>query len=310
MNQAVLNIVLPLFGIMLAGYLAGWFRLMDKDASNVLSKFVFNVAMPSLIFISLSRVSASEFFNWPFIGALGGGMMIIFCAGLAVARFAFPGSLTAQGLHGLTAMFSSTAYIGLPVVLTTFGTEALVPGVIGAVITVAIFFPIAITLAEIDRGGARSVPALRVFAEIVRNPLVLATASGLFVSAIGLPVPKPVETFCDLLGGAFVPLALFSAGLFLVFGTVRGDRAEVSWLVFAKLVLHPIVTWWLAYHVFELDGVLPAIAVIQAALPSGVPVFVLAQQYGVFANRSNAAIVVSTILSIVTLSALIVTLAP
>ena len=97
---------------------------------------------------------------------------------------------------------------------------------------------------------------------------------------------------------------------FLAFGSVKADRAEVSWLVFVKLVLHPLITWWLAYHVFELEGVLPAVAVFQAALPSGVPVFVLAQQYGVFVRRSNAVIVISTLLSIVSLSVLIVVLAP
>ena len=73
-----------------------------------------------------------------------------------------------------------------------------------------------------------------------------------------------------------------------------------------KLALHPLITWWLAYHVFQLEGILPAIAVLQAALPSGVPVFVLAQQYGTFIARSNAVIFISTALSIFTLSGLLV----
>lgn len=70
-----------------------------------------------------------------------------------------------------------------------------------------------------------------------------------------------------------------------------------------------MITWWLAYRVFTLEGILPAIAVLQAALPSGVPVFVLAQKYNTFVTRSSAAIVVSTVLSVLTLSALILFLA-
>ena len=81
---------------------------------------------------------------------------------------------------------------------------------------------------------------------------------------------------------------------------------EIGWLVFVKLALHPLITWWLADRVFELEGILPAIAVIQAALPSGVPVFVLAQQYGSFVARSNAVIVISTALSVFTLSGLLI----
>lgn len=73
-----------------------------------------------------------------------------------------------------------------------------------------------------------------------------------------------------------------------------------------KLVIHPLITWWLAYHVFGLEGMLPAIAAVQAALPSGVPVFVLAQQYGVFVDLSNAVIVLSTALPVFTLTALLI----
>lgn len=310
MNSTVLNITQPLFGVMLAGYLAGFFRLMNQEASSALSRFVFVVALPALIFISLSRVPVAEFFNWPFLGALGGGMFAVFALSILVARFAFPGNLAQHGLHGLTAMFSSTAYIGLPVILIAFGDGALVPGIIGAVITGAVFLPMAIILAEVDRGGEGGFPVLGVLGGVLRNPLMLATIAGLSASALGLNIPKPVTIFCELLGGAFVPCALFSAGLFLAFGSVKADRAEVSWLVFVKLVLHPLITWWLAYYVFELEGVLPAVAVFQAALPSGVPVFVLAQQYGVFVKRSNAVIVISTLLSIASLSVLIVLLAP
>lgn len=107
------------------------------------------------------------------------------------------------------------------------------------------------------------------------------------------------------MSAAFIPSALFSAGLLISGCTVKGETKEIAWLVFAKLVLHPLVTWWLAHHMFALEGNLPAIAVVQAALPSGVPVFVLAQQYNTFVTRSSAVIVVSTAVSAVTLSVLL-----
>ena len=70
----------------------------------------------------------------------------------------------------------------------------------------------------------------------------------------------------------------------------------------------PSITWWLAYHVFGLGGIWAAAAIIQAALPTGAPVFVVAQRYGTFVERSSAAVVVSTVLSVVTLSVLLVLL--
>ena len=305
MDGAALNVVLPLFGILVAGYLAGRSGLLPEGGSAVLSRFVFTLAMPALIFVSLSRVPVEAVFHWPFLGTLGGGMLAVLCLGFLAARLVFRDSLTALGLHGLTAMYSSTAYVGLPLLLLTFGDAALVPGIVGAVITGAVFLPIGIVLAEIDKGRGGATLLRAPLIGILRNPVLLATAAGLAVAASGLPLPGPVAAFCDTLGAAFVPCALFSAGLFLVGASIKGDGREISWLVFAKLVLHPLITWWLAYHVFALEGILPAVAVLQAALPAGVPVFVLAQQYGCFVARSNAVIAISTALSLVTLSALL-----
>ena len=289
---------------MVAGYITGRFKLLPATASEVLSRFVFVIALPALIFVSLSSITLAEFFNWRYIGVLGGGMLVMFCIGMTVARWIFPGSLTAISLHGLTAMYSSTAYIGLPLVLTVFGDAARVPGIIGAIITGLVFSPLAIVLAEIDRSRGNRFRVWPPLFHVLTRPPIIAVVAGLSVSATGIDLPLPVTTFFELLGGAFVPCALFAAGLFIAGCSVHGATTEISWLVFAKLFLHPLITWWLAYRVFELEGILPAVAVVQAALPSGVPVFVLAQQYKTFVTRSSAAIVLSTAISVVTLSAL------
>lgn len=188
---------------MVAGYGAGRLRLWNEDARAALSRFTFVAAMPALVFVSLSRVPVTEFFDWPFLGALGGGMFAVYILSVLVARLAFPGTLTALGLHGLTAMFSSTAYIGLPLLLVVYGDAALVPGIIGAVITGVVFFPIAVFLAEIDkRGGSAFLSPLL---GILKNPVLLATAAGLLVSASGLTMPVPVTRFCEFLGGPSSP---------------------------------------------------------------------------------------------------------
>ena len=289
---------------MVSGYLAARFRLLPPAASEVLSRFVFVIAMPALIFTSLSRISVAEFFNWRYIAVLGGGMLAMFCIGMIVARFAFSDSLSVITLHGLTAMYSSTAYIGLPLILTVFGDEARAPGIIGAVITGLVFSPLAIVLIEFDRGKDGSFSLWSPILAVLTRPPIIATIAGLLVSASGIALPDPVFGFFKIIGGAFVPCALFAAGLFIAGCSLRGASREIGWLVFAKLILHPLITWWLAFHVFELDRVFAAVAVIQAALPSGVPVFVLAQHYQSFVTRSSAAIAISTAVSLLTMSAL------
>jgi hypothetical protein len=294
---------------MLSGYLTGKLKLLPDNGSKVISRFVFLVAMPAFIFISLARIPVANIFNWPYLAVIGGGMLAVFVLGIIVAKFAFKDSLTAQSLHALTAMFSSTAYIGLPLILIVFGEAGLVPGIIGAVITGAIFMPLAIILAEIDRGRSGSKVVTASAVAVMRSPLLIATLAGLLVSASGIKIAAPATAFFELLGEAFIPCALFAAGLFVSQCSVKGEIKEISWLVSVKLIVHPLITWWLAFHVFELEGILPMIAVLQAALPSGVPVFVLAQHYGVFVSRSSATIVISTMLSMLTLPILFFLLA-
>ena len=292
----------------MAGFLAARLRLLAENASEVLSRFVFVVALPSLIFTSLSRIGIAEFFDWRYIAVIGGGMLILFAISLLVARLVFARGPAAGALHALTAMYSSTAYIGLPLVLTLFGDAARVPGIIGAIITGLVFAPLAILLLEIDRARGERAQLVKPLVSVILRPPVFAVIVGLAVSASGVGVAAPVHSFFALLGDAFVPCALFAAGLFIgrpaAFATARDPvrpprfAAELSWLVAAKLLLHPLIAWWLAFHVFELNHLYATVAVMQSALPSGVPVFVLAQQYGIFVARSSAAIAISTALAV------------
>lgn len=308
MSAVVLKIILPLFGIMAAGYLCGRLRILPENSSEVLGRFVFVIALPALIVVSLARMPMADFFAWHYIAALGGGMLATYAIAFLVARRFFPDTLTAHSLHALTAMFSSTGYVGLPLILFAFGDAGLPAAIFGVIITSACFLPLTVILSELDNGRREKRSGFRPFATVLVNPLFLATAAGLAASATGTEIPGPAAKFCELLGGAYIPCALFSAGLFMSRHAALGGTGEVVWLIVAKLFVHPLITWWLAYKVMGLEGILPAIAVLQAALPSGVPAFVLAQSYRTFEARSNAVIVISTALSIVTLTALLILL--
>ena len=306
--SVIVEVILPIFAIMLAGYAAARTRLLVEGGSEAISQFVYYAAAPALAFISLYRTSLEDFFNWAFLGALGGGLVITLCLSLLVAVRFFPGSLTAYGLHGMCTMFPSTGYVGVPLLFIAFGDVGLVPAIIGVVVTGAFFLPISIIFAEIDRGKDRSRNLLRPFAGALASPLVASAMAGLAASASGLQLPTAAVTFFDILSGAFAPCALFAAGLFMGGRKVRADPKEVTWLVVVKLAIQPLITWWLAYRVFGLDGIWAASAVILAALPTGVPVFVVAQRYGRYVERSAAAVVVSTAVSVFTLSALLIVL--
>ncbi|HEX9791438.1 MAG TPA: AEC family transporter [Kiloniellales bacterium] len=304
--QAIITVILPVFGIMLTGYAAGRIRLLGEASSEALNRFVYYIALPALFFVSLARVPVGEVLNGPFLAAFGGGVLATFGIALLVGIFVFPNRLAALGLHGLCAIFSNTGYLGIPILLIIFGDAGKLPGIISTVIMGTVIMGTGIVLIEADLSQGRGPLKIAggVLLGVAKSPLILAAAAGLGVSAAGLPVPAPLATFADILGAAASPCALFAIGLFLAGQKVTAGLGEIGWLAALKLVVQPAITWWLAYSVMSMDEPWAAAVVIQAALPTGALVFVLAQQYGIFVQRATATIMVSTVVSVVTLSLL------
>jgi predicted permease len=126
----------------------------------------------------------------------------------------------------------------------------------------------------------------------------------------GVPLPSAVRLFGELLGNAAGPCALFALGLFLAGQPLRDDLRLVGWLVVLKLVVQPAATWVLAFRLLVVEPVWAEVAVLLNALPVGAGAFVLAQQYGRQVARTSAAILISTVLSVLTISYLLAAFVP
>ncbi|MEP4378968.1 MAG: AEC family transporter [Alphaproteobacteria bacterium] len=305
--SAVINVAIPVFAIMLAGYLAGRFRILGESSSEALNAFVYWFALPPVMFLSIATVPLSAVFNWPFIWTLMAGMAAVAIPTFVLARFLFPNSLAGLTLHSLTGIFANTGYMGIPLFLAAFGPDGALLAVIATAINNVVVLGLTILIIEF-RGDSGSSP-FRVLVDavwaVVRGPLFLAPMAGVVWSWSGLELPVPASSFLALMGAAAGPCALFAIGLFMVGKPLAAGAGEVGWLVALKLILQPVVTWWFAVWVFGLDAELVRGAVLLAALPTGALVFVIAQKYGIFVQRCSAAILVSTVLSIVTVSALL-----
>ena len=306
----LLTTVLPVFAIILAGYLAARHGLLGAASSEALNAFVYAVALPPLMFLSMAQVSLDEILNWPFIAAYSAGMLITFLLAVAVARVFFPNRLAALSLHGYGAIFGNSGYMGIPLFLAAFGPEGALPAAIVTVLQTALVTAVVILLVELDM-QAEAGPAHALAdaaAGLVKNPLVMAPLAGILVSAFEIPIPRPLETFFSILGDAAGPCALFALGLFLYGKPLKAGIAEVGWMTACKLAVQPLATWVIAVPVMGLPPFWAHSAVILAALPTGATVFVVAQRYGVYVQRSSALILISTVLSVASLSVLFLAL--
>lgn len=306
--HAIFDIVLPVFAIMGAGYLCGRLGVLGQGSSQALNGFVFFVSLPALFLVSLSRVPLVEALNGPFLLAYCLGMAAIFAAILLLGHIFSGRPLSVLGLQGMSAIFANTGYMGIPLLFIAFQDEARLPAIVATIVNGALVMGLVTVVIEIDQHKEKGfLGALaKVGGALIRNPLVVSAALGLLLSALEWQLPKPVQTFCDLLGATAGPCALFAIGLFMVGKPLFAGLGESLWLSAIKLIVQPALAAYLAYKVFTLPPVWAASAVILSALPTGTLTFVLSSRYEIHQERTTATILVSTLLSVVTLSLLFV----
>ena len=305
---ATFLIVLPIFALVLAGWIARRSGVLGVNATTELNRFVVYLALPALLFDITSHAHWTDLWQPGFIAVFGISTLLIFAI-TVVVRMRGRRHLADAAIDGLNAGYANTAYMGFPIALSLLGHQALAPTTIASIITVCVVFAIAIILIEVGlQTDARALAvAGKVGRSLIRNPLLVAPALGALVPIAGADAPPAAESFLKMLGGAASPCALVALGLFLAEKSEdeKGLTASAAQLVTLKLVLHPVLAWLLASAVFHLTPAMTRTVVLLAALPTGTGPFMLAEFYAREAAVTSRVILISTIISIVTVSAYI-----
>jgi malonate transporter and related proteins len=308
--QSILNTALPFFALIFCGYGAGRFKLLDETAAAGVNTFVFYFALPAFLFGLMSSSPIGEVVNGPFIGAYVTASLAVFTLSALLGRRLFEIGRAEAAVQGLAAVLANTGYMGIPLVSAVFGREAAVPIVVGLTLDGVLMIPLGIMIIESSKGHAESPihSALTTFSALARNPLILSIFAGLAISVVGLTPPEPLTNFLDLLGGTAGPCALFALGATLAGRTVAGGTTEVSYMTLMKLAVHPTALFCTTTLLFSVDPLWATAALLGAALPIAANVFIVARQYDVYVVRTSSAILVSTAVSMISVSALLLVL--
>ena len=315
---ALLNVAFPVFAMIFIGYGCRRRGILGPQSSRELSRFVIYLGLPALLFNATSKVSPGDIANGSFLGAFAIGAVVTFLTAAWLARRRGANAIDAI-IEGLGAAYPNAGFMGLPICLLAFGPAGLLPGLLTTLMTACVAFAGAIVLIEARlHAGASILRSLaKVGGSLARNPILIGPVLGTLVAASGLPLPSGVSQLFSLLGAAAGPCALVSLGLFLAepqsASPTPATRAAawraVAPLVSMKLVLQPAVTGVLVYWVLPQPPVWAACAVLMSALPIGTGPFMLAELYKRDATAMSRAILASTVVSLVTISALLVALA-
>ncbi|WP_312993584.1 AEC family transporter [Achromobacter animicus] len=304
--NAVVTAALPVFALILTGWLAARWRILGTNATDALNRYVVYLSLPALLFRAMTQVDLAHMAHWGFVGAFAGGVAITFLVSF-VPRKRGPQSLTDRSIEGLAASYANAGYMGIPLCLALLGADSLAPATFTTLLTASVLFGFAIALIEFDRQQTPNLPAtlLKVCRALVRNPLLAAPVLGLAWAATGVALPEGVDRYVALLGASASPCALVTIGLFLAQTETASSGPGVLRLVLGKLLLQPAATAVLAFYVFSMPPLWAWTAVLMSALPIGTGPFMLAKMYGRDARVTSRAILVSTVASVLTVSLLV-----
>jgi malonate transporter and related proteins len=302
----ILGLILPLFGLILLGYLTARLKPQPVEALGWLNTFIIYLALPALFFRLLSKTPVEQLASWTFvftnIGVTFSIFLLTFLFGLIGSR-----SIPESTIQGLAGAYGNIGYMGPAVATLAFGERAAIPVALILCFESILHFSVAPALMAI--GGRREGSLVHLAGEIIRriafHPFIIATAAGVAAAALNFNPPAPVERLIAYLAQAAAPCALFTMGVMLALRPLKRVPPALGYIVPIKLVLHPIAMYLALCYVGIADPVWLFTAVLMAALPTATNVFVIAQAYGVWIERASASVLFTTVISVVTLSLLI-----
>ena len=260
MLMRIIGIVFPIFLVVLIGFVCGRYRPTDMSAANRLNMSIF---LPALIFSALAGKSFNLVENLPY--AIGGVVIVIASGALTwpIARLLGYQPLTLT----FPSMINNIGNMGLPLMLLTFGNEALGPTVVLLVVVTLLMF----TLGPWMLSGHFNASML------YREPLLPAAIGGMLVSLNGITLWQPLVEAFKLLGDISVGLMIFALGVRLA--TAKANAVGIG---VAGAIITPLTGMLAAWAFGELAG-LPRlqqdILFVFGALPPAVSCFIFAEQF-------------------------------
>ena len=290
------------------GYAFARFHIVDAATGRGLGLFVFNAAIPALLFRTTATMDLANVAPWNLWFAYFGGLGLAWIAAALIAPHVASLNVSAGAAAGMATGFGNLALLGTPLALSHFGTAVAVP--LGLILS--IHAPILWSAATLHREIGRHAADLHwarigreLFSNLARNAIVLALLAGAIWRATGWGLHPVPDKMLAMLADASVPTALFALGVSLAGYGLRGAWQGMLVLILLKMLLMPVLVFLLAWLVFPLPPLYLKIAVLFAAMPTGANAFLFAQRNDEAVAAVSGAVAIGTGLAAVSASVLL-----
>jgi len=301
--------ILPVVIVIALGYMAVRFDFVSQAANEGITRFVFAVALPALVFrnLAIGDISGNLQFIWRLLLAYFGAALVIMLLGIVVAKFAFNKGRAEQHILAVGASHANVILLGVPAVILLLGTRWVTPlllvvGLHGLVMAILLTL-----VSRIRAGQAGELPRAlgQTLVNQAKNPIFIALVVGCLYSILDPgKLPDTVNSILRILGSAVLPASLFGLGGMMVRYRFAGQLPEAAAVSALKLVAHPLIVWLIAGPLLGLNNWAWVAATI-AAMPVGFNMHNMASRSQQGAALASSSTALSTVISILTVFALL-----
>lgn len=283
----------PLFLLVFVGYALSRFGHWPKVVSDALTRFVFAVAVPALLFRLMADFSRLPAVDARLLIAYFGGCAITYVFARVFAARAFRMNGVGQSVFGMGTIFSNNVLLGIPIAKVALGEASLPVVSLVLVFNSFVLWTVVTISVEWARNRDLSVRGIgRTARDVVTNPIVAAILLGTGFGFTGWPLPVMAAETLGLVGQAAVPMSLIVLGMGLAeYGIREGWRQSVA---IAVLKMPPRET---------------QAVVMLAALPVGANVYLMAREFAALEGPVAASLVLTTFVAAFTTPLVIALLA-
>ncbi len=306
--NSILTTVLPVFGMIVLGYGFARARIFDAAAGKGITLFVFNVAIPALLFKTVATMEPQQAAPWGLWIAFFGGLAITWLVTAFVSRFFETLSVSGGAAASMAAGFGNLALLGTPLALSHFGNQVAIPlGMILSIHAPILWFAAMLHRELSIHSGSFSIAktARELFRNLATNGIVLGLVAGSLWRLTGWGLHPIAGTMLDMLADASVPTALFALGVSLAGYSLKGSWNGMFALIALKMLLMPLLVFIMLRYAVSIPPVWSQVAVLFAAMPTGANAFLFAHRNEEAVAAVSGAIALGTALAAISATILL-----
>ncbi len=304
------NATFPVIAIAIFGYIITNRSLLSQKEISSLSKFTFNYTIPILLFTSTAKSDIPENIEWSFLFSFYGAVSFIFILTTVLSKFQFKCPPSEQGVLAVSASYSNTTIVGIPICSYVLGDQSMLPLIIIISIQNLFIYSLGIIVSESENFSLRKIrnSLSKVVVQLFKSPISLSMIMGLLFNILDIKLPVPVNDSLDLFSSSAIPLAIFILGASLNKLNAGKNFTLTIYLVALKNIALPLVVYTLTFIIFEINHLLAATATIAAAMPTGISAYVFSEKYQVCSSQVASCILMSSLFSLISVNVIIMLL--